>query len=165
MPVRTDQIMSNDSLAASLFQGHDYNRSLVGDSLVWQEQWPSMSPEPTEQTDYIGRFFDGIIDFLASVPTAVYALIGVVLAACLAYWIYRSRLFYANPEVGDGNWEEDVSEKDSESAEVSSNSKAKSSSSKKASLSSSSKRDEEYSAETLTSSSSSNKISSSCTNI
>ena len=108
MPVRTDQIMSNDSLAASLFQGHDYNRSLVGDSLVWQEQWPSMSPEPTEQTDYIGRFFDSIIDFLASVPTAVYALIGVVLAACLAYWIYRSRLFYANPEVGDGNWDKDA---------------------------------------------------------
>lgn len=108
MPVRTDQIMSNDSLAASLFQGHDYNRSLVGDSLVWQEQWPSMTPEPTEQTDYIGRFFNGIADFFASLPSIVYILLGVVLAACLACWIYRSRLFYANPVVNDGNWEEDA---------------------------------------------------------
>ena len=106
MPVNTNSIMSNDSLAASLFQGHDYNRSLVGDSLVQQSmEWEKL-PDAKPKTNHIGEFFDGVANFLADLPTFVYVIFGVVLAACLAYWMVKSGLFYSNPVLAGDDVEE-----------------------------------------------------------
>ena len=66
MPVNTNSIMSNDSLAASLFQGHDYNRSLVGDSLVQQSmEWEKL-PDAKPKTNHIGEFFDDVANFFTA---------------------------------------------------------------------------------------------------
>ncbi|MBR0117657.1 MAG: DUF4129 domain-containing protein [Prevotella sp.] len=106
MPVNTNSIMSNDSLAASLFQGHDYNRSLVGDSLVQQSmEWEKL-PDAKPKTNHIGEFFDGVANFLADLPTFVYVIFGVVFAACLAYWMIKSGLFYSNPVLDGDDVEE-----------------------------------------------------------
>ena len=106
MPVNTNSIMSNDSLAASLFQGHDYNRSLVGDSLVQQSmEWEKL-PDAEPKTNHIGEFFDGVANFLADLPTFVYVIFGVVFAACLAYWMVKSGLFYSNPVLDGDDVEE-----------------------------------------------------------
>lgn len=106
MPVNTNSIMSNDSLAASLFQGHDYNRSLVGDSLVQQSMELRQLPDGEPKTNPIGDFFDDVAYFLADLPTFVYVIFGVVLAACLAYWIAKSGLLYYNPVLDGDDVEE-----------------------------------------------------------
>ena len=107
MSVNTNSIMCNDSLAARMFQGHDYNRSLVGDSLAEPSvEWENLELPEGEKTDSIGNFFDNIADFLSSLPTFVFIVFGVVLAACLVYWIARSGLFYSNPVLDDDVLEE-----------------------------------------------------------
>lgn len=78
-------IMQDDSLAARLFAGHDYKRSLVGDSLA--EPAP-FTPDAAPQEN-IG-FFDALAHFFASLPWVVYAVIGVFLLALLAWWLIRS---------------------------------------------------------------------------
>ncbi|MBO4658705.1 MAG: DUF4129 domain-containing protein [Prevotella sp.] len=107
MPVNTSSIMQNDSLAARLFQGHDYNRSLVGDSLVRESnEWEDMVLPDNGHTSSNIHFFDSIADFLSGMPTFVYIVIGVVLAACIAYWMARNGLLYRNPELDGDDVEE-----------------------------------------------------------
>ena len=103
MPVNTQQIMSDDSLAAHWFQGHDYNRSLAGDSLVDQgESWATAREMgQSGVADHIGGFFDSVAEFLSQVPSFVYVILGVLMAATVAYWLSRSNLLYRDPVLGD----------------------------------------------------------------
>lgn len=108
MSVYNKSIMNDDSLAVRWFRGHDYNRSLVGDSLV-DETSDMREIYQDGQTDSAGSYFNDLADFLSSLPTFVYVILGVVLAACLAYWISKSGLFYRNPVLNAGD---DVDEAD-----------------------------------------------------
>lgn len=85
MAAALTHIMQDDSLAARLFAGHDYKRSLVGDSLAEPDVFVNIPKE----TENIG-FFDALSDFFASVPWIVYAVIGVFLLAWLAWWLIRN---------------------------------------------------------------------------
>lgn len=80
-------------MAASLFAGHDYKRSLVGDSLAEPDSF--MQVEVPMKENNIS-FFDGLAHFFESVPWIVYAVIGVLLLALLVWWLIRSGL------LGDG---------------------------------------------------------------
>ncbi len=95
MPVNTEHILSNDSLAARLFQGHDYNRSLVGDSLVAGQRPDEIGLEDYDpQSGIMADFFNHLVNFLSDVPVWVYVIIGVVVFSLILYWMYRSNLFY-----------------------------------------------------------------------
>ena len=93
MAATLNHIMQDDSLAASLFAGHDYKRSLVGDSLAEPDSF--MQVEVPMKENNIS-FFDGLAHFFESVPWIVYAVIGVLLLALLVWWLIRSGL------LGDG---------------------------------------------------------------
>ena len=93
MAAALNHIMQDDSLAARLFAGHDYKRSLVGDSLVEPDDIMRIQVPP--ETENIG-FFDALAHFFASVPWIVYAVIGVALLALLARWLISNGFF------GDG---------------------------------------------------------------
>lgn len=80
-------------MAASLFAGHDYKRSLVGDSLAEPDSFMQVDV-PMKENNI--SFFDGLAHFFESVPWIVYAVIGVLLLALLVWWLIRSGL------LGDG---------------------------------------------------------------
>ncbi len=83
MPATT--IMQNDSLAARLFQGHDYKRDLAGEMLQESEKahLPSVPPEDGP---------DSLLLFLQAVPWVVWALLGVLILSFFLLWLYRSGL-------------------------------------------------------------------------
>lgn len=81
----TSSVMLDDSLAARHFQGHDYKGSLLGDSL--SKEWDVVETSADNGTL---SFFDRLHDFLSSLPWVVYAIVGVLLLALLAYWLFRS---------------------------------------------------------------------------
>ena len=81
MAATLNHIMQDDSLAARLFYGHDYKRSLVGDSLAEPDTF--MQVDMQREVENIS-FFDELARFFASVPWIVYAVIGVLLLALLA---------------------------------------------------------------------------------
>ncbi|MBP5507934.1 MAG: DUF4129 domain-containing protein [Prevotella sp.] len=93
MAATLNHIMQDDSLAASLFAGHDYKRSLVGDSLAEPDSFMQVDV-PMKENNI--SFFDGLAHFFESVPWIVYAVIGVLLLALLVWWLIRSGL------LGDG---------------------------------------------------------------
>jgi len=93
MAATLNHIMQDDSLAARLFYGHDYKRSLVGDSLAEPDTF--MQVDMQREVENIS-FFDELARFFASVPWIVYAVIGVLLLALLAWWLIRSGM------LGDG---------------------------------------------------------------
>lgn len=84
-------IMLNDSLAARLFQGHNYKGSLLGDSVV--KEWGAPPSGAVDvSSDHTFSFFDRLAHWLASVHWAVYAIVGVLLLALFVYWLYRTGL-------------------------------------------------------------------------
>ena len=96
MPVSPSSIMHDDSLAARLFQGHDYKGSLVGDSLVDVDSISEMGKnigQVAEDSSY--DFFDALSRFFASLPWVVYAVLAVILVAFIVYWLFRSGMLHA----------------------------------------------------------------------
>ena len=87
MAATLTHIMQDDSLAARLFAGHDYKRSLVGDSLAEPDVY--LQIEAPRETENIG-FMDSLADFFASLPWIVYAVIGIILLALLVWWLIRN---------------------------------------------------------------------------
>ena len=83
--------MHNDSLAARLFEGHDYARSLVGtaEEMEANDAIKSISDVPSSPTF---SFFDNLADFFSSLPSEVYAIISVVVMAYIIYLLYSNGL-------------------------------------------------------------------------
>lgn len=93
MPASPSTLMRDDSLAARLFQGHDYKRSLVGDSLVGDDPIRDMAHQSSRAVEDSGSvFFDNVADFFSSIPWVVYAILGIILIAFLFYRFYQEGL-------------------------------------------------------------------------
>lgn len=106
-------IMMNDSLARQMARDNAYDKSL-GD--VVQKTSESLGDGDVREVDYPdidfdSGFMDGIADFLSSISTLVWVIFGIVVAAVIIYWAYRSGIF--NRQNQDENTEhEEMNEED-----------------------------------------------------
>ena len=80
-------VMNNDSVAATLAQGHDYKRSLVGDDLA--DDGSVVNAVDSAVSNSTSKVMDAIGEFFQSLPWPVYVVLALVAAAFVAYTLYR----------------------------------------------------------------------------
>ena len=111
-------IMMNDSLARQMASQNAYDRSLgempqrneglenggLGDGDVSDIDYPDIDFDPS--------FMDSFSNFLSSIPTLVWIVLGIFVAAIIIYWTYRSGIFKKKDEDEDDNESEDENAED-----------------------------------------------------
>ena len=82
--------MHNDSIAARLFYGHDYARSLA--TPIEEMETNDGAEAIRDVSSPTFTFFDRLADFFASLPWEVHAIFGVVVMAFVVYLLFRNGL-------------------------------------------------------------------------
>nr|AKF17188.1 hypothetical protein [uncultured bacterium Csd4] len=91
-------VMLDESLARSLASGHDYDSSLGVESQLEQLDYNGKGLEPPSIDT---SFVDGIVNFLSSLPTLVWVILGIVVVALLLYWMSRAGLLNISKKKDD----------------------------------------------------------------
>ena len=87
-------IMMNDSLARQMARDHAYDQSLGGIST----QDGGMGDIDFPDIEFSPNTSDVFSNFLASLPTLVWILLGMIVVGLLLYWAYRSGVFRRQEE-------------------------------------------------------------------
>ena len=87
------QIMSNDSIREIFRKEYPYENGLgISQKETETEKEMGQLPFIRDFIEWLGQIFEDFVLFLTRVPAFVWIIIGIVLAAVLFVWMYRSGL-------------------------------------------------------------------------